>query len=260
MNKAPFRDLHPTTSRLLLARALRSIGQGALVVDFALYLHALQWSGLGIGLVLGGSGLAGAALSLLVGFTSDRFRREPFLLAYEGVSLLSGLAALLTVAPWVLVIATAAGQFGRGAMGAAGPFSPAEQAWLAEEVVPRRRGWVYRLNAGFGFWGMALGAVFGMLPEFWDRWLPGPIAYRPLFGLVVLTAAANLALLAKQGSGITKQELQGIDGRGAMRRKQSGAKRTASLRSSCSSTRSTVLPFVSVDTMGGRHCLFARSC
>lgn len=37
-------DLHPTTKRLLLGRTLRSIGQGTLAVDFALYLHALHWS------------------------------------------------------------------------------------------------------------------------------------------------------------------------------------------------------------------------
>jgi len=46
------RDLHLTTHRLLMARALSSLGQGALVLDFALYLHALQWSGLAIGLLL----------------------------------------------------------------------------------------------------------------------------------------------------------------------------------------------------------------
>lgn len=35
------RDLHPTTHRLLMARVLSSLGQGALMVDFALYWHAL---------------------------------------------------------------------------------------------------------------------------------------------------------------------------------------------------------------------------
>jgi MFS family permease len=72
-----FADLHPTTLRLLLARTLRSVGQGALVVDFALYLNALHWSAAAIGLVLSGGGLFGAALSLLVGSASDRLRRKP---------------------------------------------------------------------------------------------------------------------------------------------------------------------------------------
>jgi len=52
MPLAGLEELHPTTRRLLLMRTLRSVGQGVLVVDFALYLHALQWSGVAIGLVL----------------------------------------------------------------------------------------------------------------------------------------------------------------------------------------------------------------
>jgi hypothetical protein len=90
-------------------RTLRSIGQGALVVDFALYLHALHWSGLAIGLVLSSTGFFGAGLSLLVGLTSDWLRRRPFLLSYEVLSLLSGIAALLTEQPIILTIAAKAG-------------------------------------------------------------------------------------------------------------------------------------------------------
>ena len=53
MTASGFRGLHPTTRRLLLTRALRSIGQGALVVDFALYLQALGWCSVAIGGILG---------------------------------------------------------------------------------------------------------------------------------------------------------------------------------------------------------------
>ncbi len=194
---APFTNLPPTTRRLLLMRALRSIGQGALVVDFALYLHALRWSGLAIGLVLSSTGFFGAGLSLLVGLTSDWLRRKPFLLFYEVLSLLSGIAALLSEQLIILTIAAIAGGFGRGATGAAGPFSPAEQAWLAEAVPPDRRGWVYSLNTGMGFFGMGLGALIAVLPGFWTDWLAGAKAYRPLFGLVVLAAAGNLLLLSR---------------------------------------------------------------
>jgi MFS family permease len=196
-----FRILHPTTRMLLLARALRSLGQGALVVDFALYLHALHWSGFAIGLVLGGGGLLGAGLSLLVGLSSDRLRRKPFLLFYEIISLLCGLAALLSAQPVILAAAAIAGGFGRGAGGAAGPFSPVEQAWLAEEVAPERRGWVYSLNTGMGFWGMGLGALIAILPSFWRNWLGEAMAYRPLFILVALTAAGNLFLIARAHEG-----------------------------------------------------------
>ena len=165
MTMSFYKNLHPTTRRLLLARTLRSIGQGALVVDFALYLHALHWGGLAIGLVLGGSGLFGAALSLFVGLGSDRLQRKPFLLFYEVVSLLCSLAALFSAERLMLTTAAIFGGFGRGAGGAAGPFSPVEQAWLAEEVAPERRGWVYSLNTGLGFWGMGLGAFSAILPS-----------------------------------------------------------------------------------------------
>ena len=114
-----FRELHPTTKQLLSARALRSIGQGTLVVDFALYLHALQWSAVAIGLLLSASGIFGAALSLLVGTSSDRLRRKPFLLVYETIALLASLAALLTSQSAILAGAAILGGYGRGATGAA---------------------------------------------------------------------------------------------------------------------------------------------
>jgi len=38
-------ELHPTTRRLLAARAVRSVAQGALVADLSLYLHALHCTG-----------------------------------------------------------------------------------------------------------------------------------------------------------------------------------------------------------------------
>jgi hypothetical protein len=44
--------LDQKTRRLITARAIRSVAQGALVVDFVLYLRALSWSASVIGLLL----------------------------------------------------------------------------------------------------------------------------------------------------------------------------------------------------------------
>ncbi len=197
LNSITFADLHPTTRRLLIARALRSVGQGALVVDLALYLNTLGWDGVAIGGVLTGAGLFGAALTLLIGQTSDQLRRKPFLLVYEGVALLCSLVALLTSQTIWLAGAIVLAGFGRGANGAAGPFSPAEQAWLAEEVPPSRRGRVYSLNTALGFFGMGVGALIAMLPALWSGWLSGALAYRPLFALAALSAVGNLVLLGQ---------------------------------------------------------------
>ena len=193
---ATWRGLAPATRRLLAARFFRSISQGALVVDLALYLHALGWTGAAIGMALTGGGLVGALLTLVVGVTSDRSRRKPFLLAYEGLSCACSLVALSTSRPLLLGAAIVLAGFGRGANGAAGPFSPAEQAWLAEAVEPPRRGFVYSVNTAFGFVGMAIGAMAAALPAWWQSALGAAGSFRPLFLLVLLGNAVNLVLVA----------------------------------------------------------------
>lgn len=167
------------------------------MVDLALYLHALGWTGTEIGGVLSVGGFVGAGLSLAVGFTSDRLQRKPFLITYEVLSCACAGVAMYTTHPVALSVAIVLAGFGRGANGAAGPFSPAEQAWLAEAVEPRSRGMVYSLNTALGFIGMAVGALAAMLPAFWRGTL-GPVdSYRPLFAIVLLGNLVNLGLLLR---------------------------------------------------------------
>lgn len=188
-------ELHPTTRRLLAARTVRSVAQGALVVDLSLYMHALHWSGLQIGLTLMAGGLVAATFSVLIGIVSDRFRRKPFLLYNEGLTVLCGLAALVSAHTAVLAAAAIIGGFGRGRAGSAGPFAPAEQAWLAEAVPAAQRGWVYSLNSALGFFGMTLGALLAILPALWVKSLGPHIAYSPIFIIVSLGGLGNLWLL-----------------------------------------------------------------
>ncbi|MDE1952107.1 MAG: MFS transporter [Betaproteobacteria bacterium] len=177
------------------ARFGRSLGQGALVVGFSLYLHALNWSAASIGAVLSAGLLLGVVLTLLIGPASDRLGRKQFLLAYEGVLILSALLALASSATWVLTLGAVLGGFGRGANGAAGPFGPLEQAWLAQGLLPAQRSRVFSLNSALGFFGMALGALLAGLPALWSGLLPGALAYRPLFVLPLLGSAIGLVLI-----------------------------------------------------------------
>jgi predicted MFS family arabinose efflux permease len=202
-----FRDFHPTTRLLILARAFRSVGQGALVVDLSLYLHAMGWSGFHIGAILSAAGLFGALLSLGVGIASDRLKRKPFLLVYESMILLCSIAALLSSQTFLLSAVIIIAGFGRGANGAAGPFSPVEQAWLAEEVKAEKRGIVFSTNTAFGFFGMSLGALMAMSPVLLNTWLyhqnaAAPVialAYRPLFIIVAAATIVNMFLILKAG-------------------------------------------------------------
>ncbi len=181
-----FTRLHPTARRLIAARAFLAVAQGIGVVDLTLYLKALHWSGAAIGGVLTAAGLFGSLLILFVGVLSDRTGRKPFLLVYQGMMVLSGLAATATANPAVLGTVIVVAGFGRGQSGASGPFSPAEQAWLAA-VVPRSdRGNVFSINNAVGFFGMALGALIGGTTVLWQDQLPGALAFRPLFLLMAL--------------------------------------------------------------------------
>ncbi len=196
MSDAPdARDDTRSRRRLILTRALRSTGQGVLVVDFPLYLDALGWSGVEIGALFTGIIITQAALTLFVGPLSDRYGRRTFLLAYD--TLLVGCAALALATPagWALILAALGGGFGRGMNGGAGPFSPVEQAWLARVTPAHRRGAIFSLNAAVGAFGMAAGALAAALPAIWQAALPGATAYRPMFLLVAGAAIATLGVL-----------------------------------------------------------------
>jgi MFS family permease len=187
---------HRRTAWLLVAaRAVRSLWQGALVVDFTLYLRALGWTAVAISTVLAASLLAGAALTMLLGPLSDRLGRRRFLLVYDALQGLAALVAFATPATVPLTVAAIVGGFGRGGNGAAGPFAPLEQAWLAQCVPLPRRGRFYSLNAATGFGGMALGAVIAGVPGWLGGTTPPAAFYRPLFLLTALLSAVTFGLI-----------------------------------------------------------------
>ena len=190
------REAWPAAVKLIMgARFARSLGQGALVVGFALYLHGLSWSAAAIGAVLSAGLLLGVILTLLIGPASDRLGRKQFLLGYEAILIASALLALASSATWVIILGAVLGGFGRGANGAAGPFGPLEQAWLAQNLPASQRPRVFNLNSTLGFVGMAVGALLGGLPALWDAWLPGALAYRPLFALPLVGSVIGLILI-----------------------------------------------------------------
>ncbi len=191
-----WRQLHPVTRRLMEARALRSVAQGALVVDFVLYLRALHWPATAIGILLTASGLAGAGLALLSGPASDRLGRRRFLLVYQGLVAAGTLALLVAPVPAVIITTAVALGLGRGANGAAGPFAPVEQAWLAQGVPAADRGRVFSMNGAITFWGMGLGSLLGGTAPLFAGLLHGPADYMPLFALNLAVAAANYLQIA----------------------------------------------------------------
>lgn len=184
-------------ARLQASKVLRSLGQGALLVTFALYLDELGWSAAAIGSLLSLGALMQAVLSLPVGVWSDRIGRKGFVVGYEVGIVIAAVLALAFEHPAAIVVASVLGAFGRGQVGMVGPAAPAEQAWIAELVPPPLRGQVYSNNAALGFIGTGIGSLLAGLVPLWAVALPGATAYRPLFLLPLVTGIANIILLLK---------------------------------------------------------------
>lgn len=189
---AMWRQQHPTARRLIFIRGLRSVAQGALTVDFVLYLKAIGWSAPAIGALVSAQSLVGAALMMAIGPASDRLGRRTPLVAYEAATVIGVAFLILTHAPWVLIAAALVLSLGRGANGSAGPFAPAEQAWLANVMDDTSRPQMFSLNSAVGFWGMGLGSLAaGLLATA----APGR-AYIAAFALAALVAASNVLQIA----------------------------------------------------------------
>ncbi|MDE2149015.1 MAG: MFS transporter [Gammaproteobacteria bacterium] len=166
------------------------------MVDFPLYLAALGWSGVAIGALFTAIVTFQATLTLFSHPLSDRHGRKGFLLVYETALIAAAALALASDSAWAITVAAIVGGFGRGINGAAGPFSPVEQAWLARVTPLPRRGAIFSLNTALGSLGMGLGALLAVLPSLWGGRLPSAAAYRPLFALVLAFALLTLALVA----------------------------------------------------------------
>ena len=182
--------------KLQVVKTLRSLGQGALLVTFALYLDALGWEAGEIGLLLSAGGFFNAVLSIPVGIISDRLGRRAFVLANEVVIVIAAVLAAFSSHPVVISAASVLGAFGRGQVGMIGPAGPAEQAWMAELTQARERSRIYSVNSALGFVGTGIGALLAGLVPWWSGWLPGSLAYRPFFVLVAVTGVINTYLIA----------------------------------------------------------------
>ena len=186
----------PRNVRLLLAtRAVRSLGQGVTVASFSLYLHALGYTGPAIGTVLMAGLSFGALLTAIVGPLSDRRSRRGLLLGYELAAAFAALAAMISQDRAVLIAAATIAGFGRGANGAAGPFAPVEQAWLARELDGPGRHRALSLNASLGFVGMGIGAALVALPAFMGHSFSDLESYRLLFAIPLAASLCAIVLI-----------------------------------------------------------------
>jgi MFS family permease len=166
---------------VVTARVFMSASRALAGVIVPIYLALSGFSAVELGLLFVVVALASALLSSLVGFTSDRVGRKPFLIILPLCAAGAAVVFALTRSVPLIFAFAALGSFGRGAgagAGMVGPYQPAEQALLADAVPARARNMLF----GFVAFASSLGALIG----------GGPLATLP-DALPLLGAAHGLA-------------------------------------------------------------------
>ncbi len=191
----PTRDLR----LIVLARGLRSLTQGFILVVFAIYLSKIGFSAWLIGITLGIGSAVSAVLTLSTGILSDRYGRKPFLLIYGILLAFSGLIFSITTIPIVLISVSALGGIGRsgGAGGQAGPFAPAETALISEKTTIHNRPKVFTVNTIVGTIATACGAFLAGFPQATRQAFHLSLfdSYKPFFIVIGIIGLVTFAIL-----------------------------------------------------------------
>ena len=149
--------------RLVAARVLRGFADGFVSVLLASYLANIGLSPFQIGVIITGTLIGSAALTLAVGLAGAGARRRTVLLAACLLMLLTGLGFFGVTTFWPLLVVAVVGTMNPSS-GDVSLFLPTEQALLPETVSARERTALFaRSNLGAIFAG-ALGSLASGLP------------------------------------------------------------------------------------------------
>lgn len=193
-----FRDLHHDAKLLMASRGIRAFAFSYLGVVFAIYLDRLGYSTITIGVIFTVAYLAGALLTALWGYLSDRLGRRRILMLLAVLTIVSNIIYIFFSGLFFILFAViianvgAGGSSGGGSGG--GPFNPVEEALLAERCPPERRNQLFAVNFCVGSIMGSLGALASGLPQLLqERWGWSAVAsYKPLFALTILFSIALL--------------------------------------------------------------------
>jgi len=184
---------------LFAGRGLRSASQAYLVIVVPLYLAALGYDAMHIGVMFAIVAVASAVMAALTGLMSDRFGRKAMLIVISLMTAAGGAVFAFSTSFVVLTVAAAVGTIGRGggagSAGAFGPYYPAEQPLIAEQVSDLDRTTVFGALSFVAVLGGAAGSLLAWMPRLMHHGFGLPIVegYRALF---ILTAVIGLAMVA----------------------------------------------------------------
>src|SRR5260370_10429693 len=118
---------------LVLTRAMRALGDGAVSILLVTYLQGIGFSALQVGAIVTGTLLGSAALTLAVGLAPHGLRPLRLLKAAAVLMFATGLGFAITRSFWPLFVVAVVGTLNPSA-GDVSAFLPIEQTLLAETV------------------------------------------------------------------------------------------------------------------------------
>ena len=149
--------------RVLVAKGLRSFADGFVSLLLPVYLLALGYSPLDIGIIatatLVGSGIA----TLAIGFVAHRFAHRVLLLAASALMVATGLAFASATAFWPLVVVAFVGTLNPSS-GDVSVFVPLEHAMLSHAIGDERRTATFARYSVAGTLAAALGSLAAAVP------------------------------------------------------------------------------------------------
>ena len=160
---------------LLSARAVRDFGDGFISVLLPVYLTALGFSPLGVGVIATAALLGSALLTLAIGLIGARYDYRRLLLAAATVMIATGCAFVVVHDYALLLVVAFAGTINPSA-GSVSVFVPLEHAVLTREASDRERTKIFSRYSLIGALASASGALASAAPDFLHPIGIGPLA------------------------------------------------------------------------------------
>jgi MFS family permease len=154
----------PETRILYAGRGLRAFADGFVSLLLPIYITALGFDVVAVGLISASTMLGSAALTIGVGFTAHRFGRRVLLVGSALLMIATGIGFLLVHELWPLVVVAFIGTINPSPADVS-VFYPLEQSLLAETVPAKSRTATFAGYALIGSLVAALGALAAGLPS-----------------------------------------------------------------------------------------------
>ena len=185
----------PVARRIVAARGLRGFADGLVSVVLTIHLLGLGFSASEVGVIVAGTLVGSAALTIVVGLVADRLDVRRVLLATTLLMIATGLGFASVTTFWPLVLLAVLGTL-NPSTGDVTLFLPTEQAVIAAATPASSRPTVFAwYNLAGGFAG-ALGALVAGLPERLVRpWSDAPAAAGAFAFAIYAAIGVVLALL-----------------------------------------------------------------